>query len=87
MIRKVYELDQMICPHCGGYTRIIAFITEYDVATNPEKIEMMEKISQAKTVKLRYNGLKGFHRVHDHKKTKRAMKDVLDAYKELTGLK
>jgi hypothetical protein len=58
----------------------------YDVAANPEEYEMMEKISQAKTVKLRYNGVKGFRKVAVHKETKKAMKDVLDAYKELAGL-
>jgi hypothetical protein len=59
----------------------------YDVAADPEEYEMMEKISRAKTVKLRYNGVKGFRKVAIHKETKRAIKDVLDAYKELTGLK
>jgi hypothetical protein len=57
----------------------------YDVAANPEEYEMMEKISHAKTVKLRYNGVKGFKKYAVHKETKKAMKDVLDAYKELTG--
>jgi hypothetical protein len=31
MIRKVYEVDPMICPKCGGTMKIIAFITEYAV--------------------------------------------------------
>jgi len=26
MIRKVYEVDPLICPTCGGQMRIIAFI-------------------------------------------------------------
>jgi hypothetical protein len=29
MIRKVYEVDPMVCPQCGGTMKIIAFITEY----------------------------------------------------------
>ena len=29
MIRKVYEVDPMVCPKCGGRMKIIAFITEY----------------------------------------------------------
>jgi len=31
MIRKVYEVDRMVCPKCGGTMKIIAFITEYAV--------------------------------------------------------
>jgi len=31
MIRKVYEIDPMLCPKCGGTMKIIAFITEYAV--------------------------------------------------------
>jgi len=29
MIRKVYEVDPMICPQCGGKMKIIAFLTDY----------------------------------------------------------
>jgi hypothetical protein len=29
MIRKVYEVDPMVCPKCGGRMRIVAFITEF----------------------------------------------------------
>ena len=28
MIRKVYEVDPMLCPKCGGTMKVIAFITE-----------------------------------------------------------
>ena len=28
MIRKVYEVDPMICPRCGGRMRVVAFLTE-----------------------------------------------------------
>ena len=31
MIRKVYEVDPMICPQCGGRMKIIAFLTDYAV--------------------------------------------------------
>jgi hypothetical protein len=31
MIRKVYEVDPMLCPKCGGRMRIIAFLTDYSV--------------------------------------------------------
>jgi hypothetical protein len=31
MIRKVYEVDPMICPKCGGTMKVVAFITEYAV--------------------------------------------------------
>ena len=31
MIRKVYEVDPMICPKCGGRMKIVAFITEVSV--------------------------------------------------------
>ncbi len=29
MIRKVYEVDPMVCPRCGGAMRVVAFITDY----------------------------------------------------------
>jgi hypothetical protein len=29
MIRKVYELDPMVCPKCGGQMKVVAFITDY----------------------------------------------------------
>jgi hypothetical protein len=31
MIRKVYEVDPMVCPECGGQTKVIAFITDFAV--------------------------------------------------------
>ena len=31
MIRKVYEVDPLVCPQCGGKMRVIAFITDYAV--------------------------------------------------------
>jgi hypothetical protein len=31
MIRKVYEVDPMVCPRCGGTMKIIAFLTTYAV--------------------------------------------------------
>ncbi len=58
----------------------------YDIAINEEEYELMEKLSQAKTVKLRYKGVKGFKRVKIHKRTINAIKDVLNAFKELIGV-
>jgi hypothetical protein len=31
MIRKVYEVDPLVCPQCGGQMRVISFITDYAV--------------------------------------------------------
>jgi hypothetical protein len=28
MIRKVYEVDPMLCPKCGGVMKVFAFITD-----------------------------------------------------------
>jgi hypothetical protein len=28
MIRKVYEVDPMLCPKCGGTMKVVAFITD-----------------------------------------------------------
>ena len=57
----------------------------YDVAINQEEFELMEKLSKAKAVKLRYNGVKGYKRVKIHNRSIKAIKDVLDAFKELVG--
>jgi len=29
MIKKVYEIDPLLCPHCGGQMSIIAFIEDH----------------------------------------------------------
>ncbi len=31
MIKKVYEIDSLICPKCGGTMRILSFIEDYKV--------------------------------------------------------
>jgi hypothetical protein len=31
MIRKVYEVDPLLCPQCGGQMKVIAFLTDYAV--------------------------------------------------------
>jgi hypothetical protein len=31
MIRKVYEVDPMVCPQCGGTMKVIAFLTDFAV--------------------------------------------------------
>jgi len=31
LLRKIYEVDSLICPRCGGDMRIIAFIEDYKV--------------------------------------------------------
>jgi hypothetical protein len=31
MIRKVYEVDPLVCPRCGGRMRVVAFLTGYAV--------------------------------------------------------
>ena len=31
MIRKVYEVDPMLCSKCGGRMKVVAFLTEHDV--------------------------------------------------------
>jgi hypothetical protein len=31
MIRKVYEVDPLICPRCGGRMKVVAFLTDYAV--------------------------------------------------------
>ena len=31
MIKKVYEVDPLLCPSCGGQMSIIAFIEDYKV--------------------------------------------------------
>ena len=31
MIRKVYEVDPLVCPRCGATMKVVAFLTEYAV--------------------------------------------------------
>ena len=31
MIRRVYEVDPMVCPQCGGQMKVIAFLTDFSV--------------------------------------------------------
>jgi len=30
-IKKIYEIDPLCCPKCGGEMKIISFITEYQI--------------------------------------------------------
>ncbi|MFQ6066802.1 MAG: hypothetical protein ACE5K3_05965 [bacterium] len=30
-MRKVFEVDPLLCPRCGGQMRIIAFLSDYTV--------------------------------------------------------
>ena len=34
MIRKVYEINSLLCLHCGAETKVIAFIEEHKVIDN-----------------------------------------------------
>jgi len=36
MIRKVYEIDPMACPKCGGQMKVVAFITDYAAVDQDE---------------------------------------------------
>jgi hypothetical protein len=29
MIRKVYKVEPLICPRCGGMIKVVAFITDW----------------------------------------------------------
>jgi hypothetical protein len=31
LIKRIYEVDPLVCPSCGGEMRIIAFIIDHDV--------------------------------------------------------
>ena len=31
IIRKVYEVDSMVCPKCGGRMKVVAFLTDFSV--------------------------------------------------------
>jgi len=31
MIRKVYEVDPLVCPQCGGTMSVISFLTDFSV--------------------------------------------------------
>jgi hypothetical protein len=47
MIRKVYEVDPLLCPKCGAEMRIIAFLTDYAV---PKKLVDSNLLSPAATI-------------------------------------
>jgi len=34
MIRKVYEIDPLLCPQCGAEMKVIAFIEDHKVIDN-----------------------------------------------------
>ena len=37
LIKRVYEIDPMVCPHCGGEMKVISFI-------EPPQRDVIEKI-------------------------------------------
>ena len=45
MIRKVYEVDPLVCPRCGGTMRVVAFLTEYAVADRPPPSQVFEQLA------------------------------------------
>ena len=55
----------------------------YDVMINQEEFDLLNKISQAETVKLKYDGVKGYNRVTIHAETKNALKETIAALHEL----
>jgi hypothetical protein len=44
LLRRIFELDPLVCPRCGGSMRIIAFITE------PRVIHTILRHLEAKSV-------------------------------------
>jgi len=55
----------------------------YDVSINSEELVLMEKIANSKKTSLKYQGVKGYKRVKIHKSSIEAIRDVLDAFKEM----
>ncbi len=43
MIRKVYEVDPLLCPACGAQISIIAFIEDHKVIAHLKLIFMAER--------------------------------------------
>jgi hypothetical protein len=31
LIKRIYEVDPLVCPSCGGEMKVVAFITEHEV--------------------------------------------------------
>lgn len=56
----------------------------YDIAMNSQEIEIMKKIAALKIVKMKYDGTKGFKKIKIHKRAKKGIKQVLDAFEEFT---
>jgi len=46
MIRKVYEVDPMVCPKCGGQMKVVAFLTEYAVVDRIIDSKAFDSISK-----------------------------------------
>ena len=39
MILKVYEVDPMLCPQCGGQMKSIAFLTDYAIQESVARLD------------------------------------------------
>ena len=46
LLRRVYEIDPLVCPKCGGQMRVIGFITEPQVIRRI--LDHLKKKTQAK---------------------------------------
>ena len=55
----------------------------YDVMINQEEFNLLQEMSKAKIVKLRYDGVKGYKKVAIHDETKEAIGDVIKAIIEV----
>jgi hypothetical protein len=56
----------------------------YDIAVNPNEIDIMQQIADAKSAKMRYEGNKGYKKVKIHKGEVKDIKRVLEAFEALT---
>lgn len=66
--------------HDGKGTGICEF---YDIALNPQEMELMKKLATAKKVLIRYDGTRGYKNAKIFKSELKDMRRVLDAFKEL----
>ena len=44
LIKRVYELDPMVCPQCGGQMKVVAFIDPRAPERSDGRQEVIEKI-------------------------------------------
>lgn len=81
---QLQDLSSQNVPGKYNDQEATAICEYYDIALNPQELELMDKLASAKKVLLRYDGTKGYKNIKIFKSELKDIAPMLNAYKEVT---